>query len=156
MTKTPDLAEWLGKYGLGQYAETFAENHIDYSVLPDLNENDLEKIGVSLGHRKILLRAIAALTAAQGVAGSPTAASNEVSPSSPSEHRDAEFRQITVLFCDLVGSTQLSETLEPEDLQKLIDAYRAGCNKAIERYGGSVARYFGDGDHGVFRLAART
>jgi class 3 adenylate cyclase/predicted ATPase len=143
MTKTPDLTEWLGKYGLGLYAETFAKNHIDYSVLSDLNENDLEKIGVSLGHRKILLRAIAALTAAQGFAGSPTAASNEASPSSA--HRDAEFRQITVLFCDLVGSTQLSETLEPEDLQKLIDAYRAGCNKAIDRYGGSVARYFGDG-----------
>src|SRR6185437_15134096 len=101
------------------------------------------KIGVSLGHRKILLRAIAALTAAQGFAGSPTAASNEASPSSA--HRDAEFRQITVLFCDLVGSAQLSETLEPEDLQKLIDAYRTGCNKAIDRYGGSVARYFGDG-----------
>ena len=64
MTNTPsDLTDWLGRYGLGQYAQTFAENNIDYSVLPDLNENDLEKIGVSLGHRKKLLRAIEALVA---------------------------------------------------------------------------------------------
>ena len=60
---TTDLAEWLGRHGLGQYAKTFAENNIDYSVLPDLTENDLEKLGVSLGHRKKLLRAIEALTA---------------------------------------------------------------------------------------------
>jgi class 3 adenylate cyclase/tetratricopeptide (TPR) repeat protein len=147
MTKTTtDLAVWLGGCGLGQYAQAFAENHIDYSILPDLNENDLEKIGVSLGHRKILLRAIAALTAEHELAGKTNAASNDtVLPSSSSQPREAEFRQITVLFCDLVGSTQLSEKLDPEDQQKLIDAYRAGCNKAIDRYGGRVARYFGDG-----------
>ena len=61
------------------------------------------------------------------------------------QHREAEFRQITVMFCDLVGSTQLSEKLDPEDLQKLIDAYRGECSAAIRRYGGEVARYFGDG-----------
>jgi Adenylate cyclase, family 3 (some proteins contain HAMP domain) len=61
------------------------------------------------------------------------------------QHREAEFRQITVMFCDLVGSTQLSEKLDPEDLQKLIDAYRVECSAAIGRYGGEVARYFGDG-----------
>ncbi len=66
-------------------------------------------------------------------------------PRSPTQHRDAEFRQITVMFSDLVGSTQLSEQLDPEDLQKLIDAYRAECDTAIRRYGGEVARYFGDG-----------
>ncbi len=147
MTKTTtDLTEWLSRYGLGQYAQTFAENNIDFSVLPDLNENDLEKIGVSLGHRKKLLRAIGALKAEQQLADSTKATSNDaVSPSSSSQHREAEFRQITVMFCDLVGSTHLSETLDPEDLQKLIDAYRAECNKAINRYGGGVARYFGDG-----------
>src|SRR5262249_768381 len=68
----------------------------------------------------------------------------EVSPSSR-QHREDEFRQITVMFCDLVGSTQLSEKLDPEDLQKLIDAYRRVCSTAIRRYGGEVARYFGDG-----------
>src|SRR5437660_89023 len=143
---TTDLAEWLGRHGLGQYVQTFAENNIEYSVLPDLTEDDLEKLGVSLGHRKKLLRAIEALTAAGQRTGTTTAVSNvtEVSPSS-GQHREAEFRQITVMFCDLVGSTQLSEKLDPEDLQKLIDAYRVECSTAIRRYGGEVARYFGDG-----------
>ena len=146
MTKaTTNLAEWLGRYGLGQYAQTFADNNIDYSVLPDLNENDLEKIGISLGHRKKLLRAIGELTAQHEPASARVVSSVVASPATPSQHRDSEFRQITVVFCDLVGSTQLSETLDPEDLQKLIDAYRAECNKAINRYGGVVARYFGDG-----------
>src|ERR1700747_497764 len=132
-TTTTDLAKWLGRHGLGQYAKTFAENNIDYSVLPDLTEDDLKKLGVSsLGHRKKLLRAIQALTAAH-------------QPPSLGQAREAEFRQITVLFSDLVGSTQLSEKLDPEDLQKLIDAYRVECSAAIGRYGGEVARYFGDG-----------
>src|SRR3954469_514192 len=149
-TTTTDLAEWLGRYGLSQYAKTFAENNIDYSVLPDLTENDLEKLGVSsLGHRKKLLRAIEALTAACQPTGSTKAVSSASSATAVSrslvQHREAEFRQITVMFCDLVGSTQLSEKLDPEDLQKLIDAYRIGCSTAIRRYGGEVARYFGDG-----------
>src|SRR5512139_2482864 len=110
-----ELAEWLGRHGLGQYARAFAENHIDYSVLPDLTEDDLEKLGVSLGHRKILLRAIDAL---RGQASGASEISNI------DADREAEFRQITVMFCDLVGSTQLSEKLDPEDLHKLIDAYR--------------------------------
>lgn len=135
---TTDLAEWLGRHGLGQYAQTFAENHIEYSVLPDLTEDDLEKLGVSLGHRKILLRAINADRATTTRAAAGTEASR-------AQHREAEFRQITVMFCDLVGSTQLSEKLDPEDLQKLIDAYRRECSTAIRRYGGEVARYIGDG-----------
>src|SRR5215471_14145878 len=134
---TTDLAEWLGRHGLGQYAQTFAENHIEYSVLPDLTEDDLEKLGLSLGHRKILLRAINADRAT-----TRAAAGTEVSRA---QHREAEFRQITVMFCDLEGSTQLSQKLDPEDLQKLIDAYRRECSTAIKRYGGEVARYFGDG-----------
>jgi class 3 adenylate cyclase/predicted ATPase len=141
-----DLAEWLGRHGLDQYTQTFAENNIDYSVLPDLTEDDLKKLGVSLGHRKKLLRAIEALTAAGQRAGTTIAVSNvtEVSPTS-GRHREAELRQITVMFCDLVGSTQLSQKLDPEDLQKLLDAYRRACSTAISRYGGEVARYFGDG-----------
>src|SRR5215211_56402 len=146
-TTTTDLADWLSGHGLGQYAKTFAENNIDYSVLPDLTENDLEKLGVSsLGHRKKLLRAIEALTAARQPTGPTTAVSNAaVVPPSLEQHREAEFRRITVMFADLVGSTQLSEKLDPEDLQKLIDAYRVECSTAISRYGGEVARYFGDG-----------
>ncbi len=143
---TTDLTEWLGRHGLGQYAQTFAENNIEYSVLPDLTENDLKTLGVSLGHRKKLLRAIEALTAERQPTGKATAASNAtVASSSPVQHRDAEFRHVTVMFCDLLGSTQLSEKLDPEDLQKLIDAYRDECSTAIGRYGGEVARYFGDG-----------
>src|SRR6266487_1259963 len=137
---TTDLAEWLGRHGLGQYVQTFAENNIEYSVLPDLTENDLEKLGVSLGHRKKLLRAIEALTVARQPTGTTTAANVTVVSPSLVQHREAEFRQITGMFCDLVGSTQLSEKLDPEDLQKLIDAYRVGCSAAIRRYGGEVAR----------------
>ena len=140
---TTDLAEWLGRHGLGQYAQTFAENNIEYSVLPDLTEDDLEKLGVSLGHRKILLRAIDAL---RGQASGTTEISNiGTSAISPPQYREAEFRHITVMFCDLVGSTQLAEKLDPEDLHKLIDAYRGECSTAIKRYGGEVARFFGDG-----------
>lgn len=142
-----DLAEWLGRLGLSQYVEAFAENNIEYALLPDLTENDLRTLGVSsLGHRKKLLRAIEALTAAQQPGGATTTASNATGPSpSPEQHREAEFRQITVMFSDLVGSTQLSEKMDFEDLQKLIDAYRGECSTAIKRYGGEVARYFGDG-----------
>jgi class 3 adenylate cyclase/predicted ATPase len=148
MTRTTtDLAEWLGRQGLGQYAQTFAENNIEYSVLQDLTENDLKNLGVfSLGHRKKLLRAIEALTAERQPTGTTTAVSNvTVVPPSVVQHREAEFRQITVMFSDLVGSTQLSEKLDPEDLQKLLEAYRGECSTAIRRYGGEVARYFGDG-----------
>src|SRR5258705_553911 len=109
-TTTTDLAEWLGSYGLGQYAKTFAENNIDYSVLPDLTENDLEKLGVSsLGHRKKLLRAIEALTAARQPTGTAKAVSSAIVVPPSLQRREAEFRQITVMFSDLVGSTQLSE-----------------------------------------------
>ena len=140
-----DLAEWLGRHGLDQYAKTFAENNIDYSVLPDLTEDDLEKLGVSLGHRKKLLRAIDAVRPARQARGTTEVSRIGTEAISPVQHRDAEFRQITVMFCDLVGSTQLAEKLDPEELHKLIDAYRVECSTAIRRYGGEVARYFGDG-----------
>src|SRR6266516_2915616 len=147
MTRTTtDLAEWLGRHGLDQYAQSFAENNIEFSVLPDLTENDLKKLGVSLGHRKKLLRAIEALTAARQPTGTTSAVSNVTIASPPLvQPHEAEFRQITVMFCDLVGSTQLSEKLDPEDLQKLLDVYRGECSTAIRRYEGEVARYFGDG-----------
>ena len=142
---TSDLADWLGRHGLGQYAQTFAEQNIDHSVLPDLTEDDLEKLGVSLGHRKKLLRAIDADRAARQTRETTHSSHADAEATSRGQHRDAEFRQITVMFCDLVGSTQLAEKLEPEDLHKLIDAYRGECSTAIVRYGGEVARYFGDG-----------
>jgi class 3 adenylate cyclase/predicted ATPase len=142
---TTDIAEWLGRQGLGQYAQTFAENHIDYSVLPDLTEVDLEKLGISLGHRKKLLRAIDAVWGTRQARDTTKVARTGAEATSPVQHREAEFRQITVMFCDLVGSTQLSEKLDPEDLQRIIDSYRRECSTAIRRYGGEVARYLGDG-----------
>src|ERR1700751_2118343 len=130
-TKTK-LSEWLGKYGLDQYAQTFAENYIEYAVLPELTENDLENLGIAVGHRKKLLKAIEALTLVQR------------------ENREPEVRQITVMFCDLVGSTKLSEKLDPEDLRTLIIAYRKVGDAAIRRYEGQVASYAGDGVIGFF------
>jgi class 3 adenylate cyclase/predicted ATPase len=142
---TDDIAEWLGKHGLGQYAQTFAEHNIEYSVLPELTEADLAHLGLSLGHRKTLLKAVEALTGkARPKAPASLASGLPVQPADSSS-REAEFRHITVLFCDLVESTRLSEKLEPEDLQILISAYREACNAAITRYGGWVARYMGDG-----------
>ena len=93
---TTDLAEWLGRHGLGQYVQTFAENNIEYSILPDLTEDDLEKLGVSLGHRKKLLRAIEALMAAGQRTGTTSAQVSNVAELSPTgeQPREAEFRQI--------------------------------------------------------------
>ncbi|MFZ1217376.1 MAG: SAM domain-containing protein, partial [Pseudolabrys sp.] len=99
-----DLAEWLGRHGLDQYAQTFVENNIDYSVLPDLTEYDLEKLGVSLGHRKKLLRAIDAVRPAGQARGATEVSRIGPEAISPAQHRDAEFRHITVMFCDLVES----------------------------------------------------
>ena len=119
----------------------------------DLTENDLEKLGVcSLGHRKKLLRAIEALVAARQPTGTTTAVSNVTgAPSSLVQHGEVEFRQITVLFSDLVGSTQLSENLDPQDLQYAIEAYRAEASKAIAHYGGECPRHIGDGVMAIFK-----
>ncbi|OKO78272.1 adenylate/guanylate cyclase domain-containing protein [Bradyrhizobium sp. AS23.2] len=126
------IAEWLEKLGLGQYAQRFAENDIDPSVLRDLTDHDLEKIGVSLGHRRKILRAIAEL--------------EEAGPRpAPSPRTEAERRQLTVMFADLVGSTALSTRLDPEDLREIIGAYHRCCAGQIEKFGGFVARYMGDG-----------
>jgi class 3 adenylate cyclase len=128
-----DVEEWLQGLGLGQYAETFAGQNIDREILPDLTDRDLEKLGVSLGHRKKLLRAIAAL-----------AEPDDTVPLQAGAHA-AERRQLTVLFCDLVGSTELSRRLDPEDLGELMRAYQACCGEVVRRWDGHVARYLGDG-----------
>src|SRR5262245_35713892 len=94
-----DLAEWLDRHGLGQYTQTFAENNIEYSVLPDLTEDDLEKLGVTLGHRKKLLRAIDAVRTARQSRDTTKVSQAGTEAISPVQHREAEFRQITVMFC---------------------------------------------------------
>src|SRR5271157_4524005 len=110
-----DVAVWLRDLGLQQYEALFRENDIDAEVLSDLTDGDLEKIGVSLGHRKRLLKAVAALA---GPAAVPPAATAPIPPVA-----DAERRPITVMFCDLVGSTSLASKLDAEDWRNLVNAY---------------------------------
>ncbi|MBM4263804.1 MAG: hypothetical protein FJ145_20585 [Deltaproteobacteria bacterium] len=130
------VGDWLRNLGLGQYEATFRENEIDASVLSDLTEDDLEKLRIPLGHRKRLLKAIAALddTAIAPKATVP-----------PSAFDGAERRQLTVMFYDLVGSTALSARLDPEDMRAILGTYHRCCTERIERHGGFVAKYVGDG-----------
>src|SRR5262249_20036300 len=132
------IEKWLEGLGLRQYAAAFVQADIDPSVLPDLTEADLERLGVSLGHRKKLLRAIAALT--ERAANDASAASAGIIAAA-----EAERRQLTVLFCDLVGSTALSSRLDPEDLRAVIAAYHRQATEVIQASGGFVAQYLGDG-----------
>jgi hypothetical protein len=131
-----DIAAWLRGLSLERYAGAFRDNAIELEVLPQLSEADLEKIGVLLGHRKIMLKAIAAL-GPQAPQPLP-----EPTPAVPAE---AERRQLTVMFCDLVGSTPLSARLDPEDLRGIIGAYHRCVTEIVESFCGFVARYMGDG-----------
>ena len=131
------IADWLKTLGMSEYAERFAESEIDISVLRDLTDQDL-KIGVSLGHRRKMLRAIAELT---GVA--PT--SPQPALTEPKTQDTAERRQVTVMFSDLVGSTALSARMDPEDLREVISAYQKCVAETVRRFGGFVAKYMGDG-----------
>jgi class 3 adenylate cyclase/predicted ATPase len=138
------IADWLKTLGMSEYAERFAENDIDFTILRDLTDPDLEKIGVaSLGHRRKLLRAIADL---KGVVKSePGVAVAAVAPAGPRPQDAAERRQVTVMFSDLVGSTALSARMDPEDLRELISAYQKCVAETVRRFGGFVAKYMGDG-----------
>ena len=140
-----DISRWLESLGLGQYAEAFATNDIDAELLPDLSLEDLASLGVaSLGHRKKLLKAIAALGSAETPA--PSAPPQVTpTPARTTPGGEAERRQLTVMFCDLVGSTALSTRLDPEILQDLIRAFQDRCAGAITRFDGYIARYMGDG-----------
>ena len=138
------VADWLEKLGLGQYAKSFAENDIIFGILPDLTDQDLEKIGVaSLGHRRLLLRAIADLK----IADKRTTASDTTASTPPASAKmdAAERRQVTVMFTDLVGSTALSARMDPEDLREIISAYQKCVAETVQRFGGFVAKYMGDG-----------
>ncbi len=141
-----DVRAWLEKQGLGQYAEAFAANDVDMSLLPKLTADDVRDIGVaSVGHRRRLLEAIAAL-AVEGSQEVAASQSGRLPPSSKSNPgTSAERRQITVMFCDLVGSTALSEALDPEDLREVMAAYQNAAGAVITRYDGHVAQYLGDG-----------
>jgi SAM domain (Sterile alpha motif)/Adenylate and Guanylate cyclase catalytic domain len=140
-----EMVDWLKRLGLQQYSRCFAENDIDVSILRDLDDSDLEKIGVaSLGHRRKLLRAIADLTCLEG--HTPTGGRTAVVPSSDGAAKDtAERRQVTVVFSDLVGSTALSTRMDPEDPREVISAYQTCVADTVRRFGGFVAKYMGDG-----------
>ena len=125
-----DIAEWLASIGLGEYAERFAENAIDFAVLPDLTEQDLKDLGVKLGHRRKMLRAIWEL-------GQPAHAA--VERKSPLR-QEAERRQLSILFCYLVGSTALTARLDAEDMWRVIASYHDCISGVVNRYGGKIAR----------------
>ena len=134
------IADWLEKLGMSEYADRFAENRIDFSVLPDLTDQDLEKLGVLLGDRRKMLRAIAKLEALDA----PIAVAT-TTPATPRSVDTAERRQVTVMFSDLVGSTALSARMDPEDLREVISAYQKCVAETVGRFGGFVAKYMGDG-----------
>src|SRR6516165_5710240 len=146
-----DVGEWLKGIGLGQYEATFREHEIDSDVLPELTEADLEKFGVPFGHRKRLIKAIAKL--GNAAPEQPAAAPRQPAASSPPPrtfHPDAERRPITVMFCDLVGSTGLAARLDLEDWRNLVNAYLDEASAAVVALGGHVLKKLGDGLMALF------
>src|SRR5258708_25066386 len=131
------IAAWLASIGLGEYTQRFADNAIDLSVLRDLTEQDLKDLGILRGHRRKILRAIAEL---DGVASAPTETATE-----PALRDEAERRHLTVMICDLVGSTALSARLDPEDMRAVMNAYHAACARITRTYDGFLAQLRGDG-----------
>jgi class 3 adenylate cyclase len=140
------IAAWLENLGLGKYQELFTDNEIDFEVLPELTETDLEKLGIPLGPRKKLLKAIASLTSETPAATDTVLAAEDpafaVTATSSSQ---AERRQLSVMFVDLVGSTALSGQLDPEDLSAILRRYQDTASGEINRMEGYVARFMGDG-----------
>lgn len=138
---------WLERLGLDRYREVFQQNAVTWDVLSELNDDDLASMGVLLGHRKKLLRAIAQLPQDQEGGGSSLQSitiDQEGQPFLPGQGQ-GERRQLTVMFCDLVGSTALSSRLDPEDLQAAIRRFLDACSHAIGRFNGYIAKYMGDG-----------
>src|SRR3954454_10085463 len=145
-----DVADWLRALGLDQYEAAFHENGVDAAVLPTLTGEELKDIGVSLiRHRRRLLEAIAALRSN----AMPAEALAQVSPSAPPDltglpgasETTAERRPLSVMFCDLIGSTALSARLDPEDLREVIRSYQTRVATTIQSFNGFIARYVGDG-----------
>src|ERR1700749_1101703 len=137
-----DIGGWLRGLGLERYEQAFRENEIDLLVLPELTADDLKELGVAaIGHRRLLLKAIADLAAGAGRVG----AENEPAASTVNTTAEAERRQLTVMFCDLVGSTPLSARFDPEDLREIVGAYHRCVAYTVGRFAGFVAKYMGDG-----------
>ena len=148
------IADWLKKLGMAEYTDRFVENKIDISVLSDLTDQHLKDLGIALGDRLKMLRAIRDL----GNASVAERALSTHAATDPARQDAAERRQLTVMFCDLVGSPALSARLDPEDLRGVINAYHRCCTELVERNGGFVAKYMGDGvlaDFGYPQAAQR-
>lgn len=132
-----DIRQWLEGLGLGQYADSFLENGVDVDLLPDVTNDDLKDLGVTrLADRKRILKAIG---------GPESVAEDSRAAGLGLETREAERRQLTVMFCDIVGSTELSGRLDPEDLRHVLRAYQQVCADAVGRFDGHIAKYIGDG-----------
>jgi class 3 adenylate cyclase/predicted ATPase len=145
------VADWLERLGLGQYAQRFADNDISFSILPDLNDQDLKEIGVSLGHRRQLLRAIANLDRPAAAADlSITLATIAATPKGPLAEAVGERRHVTVMFCDLVDSTGIAARLDPEEWRDLVGAYIDAASAAVVDMGGKVVSRQGDGLMALF------
>src|SRR6516225_3348248 len=151
------IADWLKKLGLPEYAERFAENGIDVSVLPHLTDQDLKDMGVLLGHRRKMLAAIGELSSKPGAAPAPAtgtpigpASIQTASPIAPAAEAAGERRYLTVLFCDLVDSTGIAAKLDAEEWRDLVNAYLDHASAAVTEMGGHVAKKLGDGLMALF------
>ena len=133
-----NVRKWLASIGMSEHADLFAANRIDSAVLRDLTDHDLEKLGLVLGDRRKILRAIRELGEAIKSPRSPAMTESPL-------HKSAERRQLSVMFIDLVGSTKLSVELDPEDLGQIIGVFQRACATATGEFGGSIAKYIGDG-----------
>jgi hypothetical protein len=145
------IADWVEKLGMSEYARCFAENDIDLTILPEFTDQDLEKIGIaSLGHRHKILKAIALLNAGQAAEAAAVSVSGSVvspptpasAPASPIVGQEAvgERRYLTVMFCDLVGSTSISAQLDAEEWRDLVRSYLDAASEAVTEMGGHVAK----------------
>src|SRR5690242_17719290 len=143
-----DLGGWLRRLGLDQYEPAFRENEIDETILPKLTAEDLKDLGVTpVGHRRRLLEAIATLHHETSAGPPPPRSSEDAGQGRvcASAAPEAERRQLTVMFIDLVNSTGLSTRFDPEDMREVIRAYQDACAGAVTRFDGHIAKYMGDG-----------
>jgi class 3 adenylate cyclase len=151
-----DILVWLRSLGLGKYEAAFRENDIDETVLPSLTAEDLKELGIaSLGHRRKLLDAVAALHSdprmrTLPVAAAPARPYAATPTSAPTAEAVGERRHVTVMFCDLVGSTSISAGLDAEDWRNLVGAYLDAASESVTEIGGHVAKKLGDGLMALF------
>src|SRR3954469_1660154 len=142
------IEDWLSQLGLDKYSEAFVQNDVDLRALPHVTEADLQELGVSLGHRKIILAAIDRLVRPRSdepPGAAPPLEEAERRTAEVPQEPTADRRLLSVLFCDLVGSPALSALLDPEDMHELTRRYQGSVAGAITRFGGYVAKYLGDG-----------